>query len=153
MAPLNVHCPVALGAEPTLGRFCEYTAQLRRVCGQRSKLCNTDLYRPRRTLTSPSSSIWGELRHQISEDAQRVKDGLLPHNTITASITGSRSLRPDVPLHLNHAGNLGFLARSSLKAPCRINRTIHRVPCDQWAHPRRRNHLYFVKVCFSTGIK
>ena len=64
--------------DTALGRIYEYTAQLRRTYGRRSKLCtsNADLFLPCRTLTSPSKSPWGELKDQVNANGvQRVKDG------------------------------------------------------------------------------
>jgi hypothetical protein len=63
--------------DTALGRIYEYTAQLRRAYRRRSKLgtSNADLFRPRRTLTSPSNSASDELKEQVNANVQRVKDG------------------------------------------------------------------------------
>ena len=81
--------------DTALGRIYEYTAQLRRAYGRRSKLCTgADLFLPRPRL---SSSPWGELKNKCAAPETRLLHAGAPqHNTIKASIRKS-VVRPNVP--------------------------------------------------------
>jgi hypothetical protein len=77
LASIKIGDQLLTHPDTALGRIYEYTAKLRRAYRRRSKLCtsNADLFLPRRTLTSPSNSPWGELKEQVNANVQRVKDG------------------------------------------------------------------------------